>query len=353
MKWVIGEAVRNLVSGTTHALRYTLLLSIALGTLVLAEISDIDSILTRAAEYRTAGGSVLTVEAPGRIDGATCEAFGRLPGIDAAGALRTERELVSPALPRGPITAYGVTEGLLNVITAHRDAGPGLVFSQDVADSLGRRTGDELATTTGLTRVRGVYSWPQDGRRSGYAYSALIPITAQNMFDQCWIRAWPMPAETATLIRLSVLPSDDKNSKVTVSHLNSRLATDFDGTELFTGRITRHAWLVACVVGLLLGGTSVYTRRLELASARHVGVSRTASHVQALIEAAVWVTSTGVILAGITSVALTFTSNHDNLSLFAAATHIALPGLLTTLLGTQLATTAVREKNLFRYFKTR
>ena len=73
-----------------------------------------------------------------------------------------DQTLVSPVLPRGPIATYTVTDGLLSVINADRDTGLGLVISTDVADTLGLAVCDTFATTTGTTRVRGIYTWPQD-----------------------------------------------------------------------------------------------------------------------------------------------------------------------------------------------
>ncbi|MDR1999098.1 MAG: hypothetical protein LBQ06_04025 [Frankiaceae bacterium] len=61
MSWVGGEAARNLVSGTTHALRYALVLAAALGALVVAEISSISALAARAGDYQSAGGSVRSV----------------------------------------------------------------------------------------------------------------------------------------------------------------------------------------------------------------------------------------------------------------------------------------------------
>ena len=68
MIWVFGEAARNLVSGTTHALRYALVLSVMVGVLLVAELYAIDAVLVRASDYQAGGGSVLIAESPWRID---------------------------------------------------------------------------------------------------------------------------------------------------------------------------------------------------------------------------------------------------------------------------------------------
>jgi len=354
MTWVLREAWRNLVSGTTHALRYMLVVQVTLGLVVLAELSTVDTILVRAAGYRSSGASVVTLEAPGLIDGASCDALGRLPGVQAAGALRAdERPLVPSVLPRGPMSAYIVTDGLLALVGADQDHGTGIVLAQQVSTTLDRPIGAELATTSGITRVRGTYAWPDDGRRAGFSFAALIPASAHELYDECWVQAWPIPTNLPALLRLTAIPATDGTSQVTLGRLNTTLGTSFDGASDFSERVTSLAWATASLTGLLVGITSVRSRRLELASARHVGVSRTAQHLQILVEAGVWSAATAVLLAGTVTVIVGRSSGHDDATLLTAAAHVVLPGLISVILGSQIAVTATRERHLFRYFKNR
>lgn len=354
MRWVIREAWENILSGTTHALRYALILQAMLGLLVLAELTSIDTILVRAADYRSSGGSVTTLEATARIDGAACDALGELPGVQEAGALRAEdTPLVLPVLPRGPVNAYTVTDGLVALVGAEQDYGPGLIFSESVAATLGRAIGAELTTTSGITRVRGTYAWPDDGRRAGYSFATLIPAGANALYDECWVQAWPVPQNLLALLHLTVVPSQDDASHVTPGRLNTTLSSAFNGGTQFSERVTQLAWVAASTSGLLVGIVSLRTRRLELASARHVGVSHTAQHLQVLLESGAWTATTAAFLAGTVSIVVARSSGLDDATLVTAATHIALPGLMSTLLGAQTAVMTTREKHLFRYFKER
>ncbi|ADG73020.1 conserved hypothetical protein [Cellulomonas flavigena DSM 20109] len=354
MRWVGGEAARNLLSGTTHALRYALVLALVLGALVAAEVATVDELLTRAAAYRASGGSVLTLEAVGQVDGRACEAIGELPGVRAAGALRTRTEpLVSTLLPRGPVAAYSVTPGLLEVVGARQVATPGVVLADDVAESLGLSARSTLVTTAGTTTVRGTYAWPDDGRRAGFGYAALVPDDTGVPYDQCWVEAWPVPTDLANVLRSTLLPAPDGMSEVRSSRLNTSLGAHFDGEALYTGRVTRYAAVAGLVAGLLVGLASALGRRLELASARHVGVTRRAQHAQVLVESSVWVLAGGVLAGAAAAATIARAGGHDDGALVLAAAHVVVPGLLGALLGPQLAVAVTQESHLFRYFKSR
>ncbi|MCL2090580.1 MAG: hypothetical protein FWH11_05065 [Micrococcales bacterium] len=354
MRWVVGEAGRNLVSGTTHALRYALVLALVLGTLVVAEVAGVDTILARAEAYRDSGGSVLTLEAAGRVDGTRCQALGDIPGVRAAGALRAEPDtLVAVVLPRGPMATYAVTDGFLKVVHAERVSTAGVVVSQNVADSLGLSHGSDLATTSGTTTVQGTFAWPDDGRRSGFAYAALVPTQADEIYDQCWVDAWPVPGNLPALIRTTVLPASDSSGQISVSRLNTTLGASFDGHDLYQSRVTRYAVVAGVLASMLVGLVSIRTRRLELASARHVGTSSLAQHLQILIETAVWVLAAGMLAAAATGTTIALAHGHDSGALVAAAIHVGVPSLLAALLGAQLAVALTRERHLFQYFKNR
>ncbi len=354
MRWVPGEAARNVLSGTTHALRYAVALGVALAALATAEVVGTDAILSRAAAYRDSGGSVLTLEAVGQVDGSACDALGDAPGVRAAGALRAEPEpLIASALPRGPIAAYAVTGGLLEVLGAERTAEPGVVLSRMASEGLGVGAGEPLAMTTGSTAVHGVYDWPDDGRRSGLGYAALVPTRANDTYDQCWVDAWPAPPNLPTLVRTVLLRSADGTAPVVVSRLNASLGATFDGHELYAARVTRFAVAAGVATGLVVGLVSVRTRRLELASARHVGTGAAAQHVQILLECTTWGLAAVALASGPVAVAVAAGTGGDRASLLAGALHVALPGAVSALLGAQCGVLTTREDQLFRYFKNR
>jgi hypothetical protein len=357
MRWLLGEAVRDVLSGTTHALRYALALTLVLGAAVLADVTTVDALLARAAAYRDAGASVLTVEAPGAIDGATCDALADLTGVRAAGAIRQQEDALVPAvLPRGPLATYLGSPGLPAVLRAVDSTGPGVLLSADAAQTLDAGPGSAVALVGAGdgTTVRGTYPWPDDGRRPGYGYAALVPGERAEPYDACWVDAYPMPDDLPALARLAVIPGvADDRAPVVVSQLNTTLGQRFDGESLLAARSTRHAPWAALLGGAVIGWVAARTRRLELASARHVGVRAGQQHGLVLAETLVWVGCAALLVAATTLLVVRLGSGEDDAALRAVAVHVALPGLAGALLGGQAAVALTREAHLFRYFRTR
>src|SRR5690606_8425953 len=78
--------------------------------------------------------------------------------------------------------------------------------------------------------------------------------------------------------------------------------TSFAGADLLAGHTTRYAPAAAAIIGVILTLGSARLRRLELAAARHLGVTRTALTCQILIETACWAPIAG-LAAGAATVA--------------------------------------------------
>lgn len=355
MRWVVGEALRDVRSGTAHALRSAVALALLVGTAVAADVAGVEAVLVRGAAFRDAGAAVLTVEAPGAIDGATCDALGALPGVRAAGALRQATEPLAPAtLPRGPVAAYLVSLGAVAVLHAEDSGAAGVLLAGDAATALGVAVGDPLVLGGVGTTVRGTYAWPDDGRRPGYGYAAMLPAERAEPYDACWVDAYPVPDGLPALARLAVLPGGDgQTAPVVVSQLNTTLGTAFDGAAAYSGRVTRHAVWLSLAGGAALGFAAVRSRRLELAAARHVGVTAPAQHLLLALESLAWVLPAAVLVAATASVLIGLGSGEDPAALVRVAAHVAAPGLASALLGAQAATALTRESHLFRYFRER
>lgn len=353
MIWTPGEAVRNVASGTTHAARYAMTLTLLLGTMTAADVLSVDQLLTHAATVRDSGSAVLVVESPGQVRGAACAALSALPQIQAAGALRAaDTPVTALTLPRGPLSTYLVTDGLVELLDAESDGPSGILLSENAASALSVQTGDDLATTIGMARVRAVYSWPDDGRRVGFSYAALVPVDSDQHFDQCWVRAWPMPSELSMLLRTTVAQGED-GTGTAITLLNVAHGTSFDGSSSFTARPTRLAVWAGIGVGLMIGFIATGTRRLELAAARHVGVSARHQHLQLLFESLCWVLPGGLIIAAVSAVLTASAQPEHQATLWGIAAHTTVPGLLMALLGVQCGVFSIREHDLYRYFTHR
>lgn len=351
--WIVGEAWRDVASGTTHALRYTFALTAVLVTLVAADLGAVGASIDGAQEFQASGAATLTLQAVGAVDGAACDALVGVPGVTAAGALRDDPvPVVAAALPAAPIAAYSVSPGLMGVVGVSDDTGEaGAVLARDAADLLGVRAGGSLAVEDAQVPVRGTFAWPEDGRRRGFAHAVLSPTPTVEPFDECWVRAWPLTDETWGLAQLVVDRGAQPDVRVETAQLNSTRGTSFDGVGRFDDRVTRSAPLVALVVAGVLGYAAVRARRLELASARHVGVRAREQHAQLLLETLVWVLPAALLTVAAT--ALLWQGRPAVGTAYALTGLVVLGGAAGALVGSQAATALARESHLFRDFKAR
>lgn len=82
---ILREGALNVVSGVTRTGVMTLVFALAIGALACAEIGSVTSIEQQARRFQTAGGTPTIYKAPGRINGARCDALRSVEGVKAAG----------------------------------------------------------------------------------------------------------------------------------------------------------------------------------------------------------------------------------------------------------------------------
>lgn len=351
------EAWRDMTSGTAWIGVWSLVVALLLGGGIALDLRVIALEASAAQDYQRAMASVHVVESPGAIDASACRALARLEGVSGAFAIRkAERSLTPAAMPSSSLQTWeysGEARGVLDLGSVGADSA-GVVLAEQVGEALGLRAGDELALAEGdSARVQGVYRWDEnDGRRSGYAYSALVPVPAQGAFDACWVRLWPLNLAVDSLMRIAVIPTG-QNQKVDAYSLNASLGSSFDGQGRYFGRISAPMMWILAAGAILAGALAVRRRRLELASDLHAGVRRADLLVKLLVHGAVTAFAAAVLVMPALVWAILRAPAQDRPDLWA---HVGLLGAVVLagfLLGTIIAGLAVREKKLFEYFKAR
>ncbi|MDR0488567.1 MAG: hypothetical protein LBG99_04065 [Propionibacteriaceae bacterium] len=355
MSWVALEAKENLVSGTSKPLHLVMMFVAFTVIATIVDLMIVQDITNEAYKYRDSGASTFTVTSPGRVNGEVCDQLSKLPSIIASGAIRIEEEpLETIVLPRGPIASYVVSEGALGVFDVEDSGQVGLFLSSTVASTLGVSSGYPLLLKTGTAQVQGTYHWPSDGRRPGFDYAALIPIPSQSLFDECWVKAWPIPENIQILLRLTVnAPNGDMQIKTDYSQVNTTLGTQFTGYTKLHQRVTQHAPSFTLILGIINGIVLVWARRLELASVQHVGVSWPAQLWQLIIEHGICLLVGSSIVLAIDAVVINHLLPMDMDTLWEIAARVLLCGFFGVLLGTVIGSHRIKANNLSRYFKAR
>jgi hypothetical protein len=356
MSGLLRESWRNVLSGTTRTLTLAVLFGIFTAGLIVADLGTVKLLTDQAIEYQESGASVLTIAAPGQIDGAKCESLNDIPGIRAAGAFRSpEARVTLSAIPDSPLAIKEMTTGFASVLHANAGFPAGIYLSTDAAESLGLKTGEEVATTSGASHVAGLFDYPDDGRRPGFGYVALLVNNDERPYDECWADAWPAISSLPNLLLTTVLPSNDDSGdeQPILSQLNTTLGKSFDGPARFASRVSANLWVAAAIGGLLLAMVSLRLRRMQIASGLHSGVPRSNMYFMLLLETCSW---SALVFLWSLIVVLFFSSiasSDDRLVTFVLGMRTAISAQIGVILGMTVAALSTRERHLFRYFKER
>ena len=366
---IASEAWRNLLSGTTAAALLGIVLFAGLTALTVLDARTIVQNNQDLARWRGVGASIVTLSAPGSVDGAACEALSSSSHITAVGAGRSIPNGVAiTALPSASPPLWEVTPGLATLLTTRAQGWPapalpasstaetesgGLLLSQSLFETLGRGPGGLVETADGPATVAGVFPAPDDGRDNTLSYAALAQVPATGRFDFCWAEVWPPDPATAEALRAVIAAGTPPDTNVNVQQLNTSMGATIDPVTRYQQRLTRSAPSAAALFGLAVGFVAVRRRRLELASALHAGVTRTAITAQLMLETLAWTTG-AVILAGPLVWWAVATDNPYPVGPgLAVAAMTILAGVLGAWAGILVGLSVTHESHLFRYFKTR
>ncbi|MCH9275828.1 hypothetical protein JS533_006025 [Bifidobacterium amazonense] len=356
---VISEALRNIGSGTAHAVVMFLAVLLA-GTLLGGyEAASVIGLEREATTRITALADTTTIMGTA-IDGSVCD---RLAGIDdgpsMAGAMRIGDPLTPVSTPGKDITSYQITPGMIDLLAAADATGrtrpdaSGIWVSSDVAHDFGLAVGGPFATDHGTATVAGVFDWPNDGRDTRFVYAILVPVSATDgTFTECWARQWPASDQTETLLYSTVVAADGQNP-AGVMAVNKGFDSHYDAQAGYLNRMTRWTPLAALAVGLLLGIVSVRRRRLEYAGALHSGQTKGAQLLGIAIETLIWGGSASAAGAGLLVAYCVRMSQSDPMAVLVAALRTPAALFAGVMVAAMLSGLTIRESQLFRFFKHR
>ena len=352
---LLSEAWRDCLSGTARVGILTVLATALVGGVICADAFSLRSVSVEAASFRVHLGSVRVLQAQGSIDGATCEALSRIPGV-RAGAVRSVESGLSPlALPASSLPLYEVTPGTVSLLGTTSADPTGILLPEQVAEELGTSQGALLPLVPlahGQAEVAGTYPWDEnDGRRPGYAYAALAPVPAMGTFDECWYESWPHSDDVDALVRSTLVGSDDQNAQVLA--MNPTRGTTFDAAGQLRHRPTWWAWIAASTIGVVVGASTTWWRRLEIASALHAGFRTSDTTFLQLCEAVSWVGCAFVLTSAICLTILSGAPPSDRSDLMRLVATEGICAASWTLIGVVIASTTIRERQLFAFFKGR
>lgn len=352
---LLREAGRDIASGSARFSLFAALLGLAMTTSAAVDATFILQTVDAADRFRSSGASILTVVAPGQVNGAACERFSAIRGVSAAGAMRESPEkLVFTLTPSAPVPTFDVTPGFPRVLSLRADSHAGLVLSGEAADSVGVAAGDVVATTDGELQVGSTFVYPADGRRPGFGYAAFVPGEGDSPFDECWVQAWPQVQNLRQVLLTAIYPGKfNAGHPPVIAQLNTSLGDELDANREFRDRIGRLAAPVNCLTAVGVGYAAIRSRRLQLASALHIGVRRADVISLALLETAAWAASAAIISMAVLVGIVRGEPSAERVAILANEAPVSLAGFVGAVIGAALAAAGCRERALFRYFRDR
>ncbi len=151
---VASEAWRNVASGTTRVVVFTLAFIITVGLIALVDVRSVVGLLQGAAQFRGSGAAVHVLQADQGVDGRRCDMIAGTGAITASGAIRQADSLTIWAMPGSQITVVEATPGLVALLPtiaqpaqSDADAPGGIWLSADLAETLGATPGQTPFTS--------------------------------------------------------------------------------------------------------------------------------------------------------------------------------------------------------------
>ena len=273
---VLREALRNLEATPIRTV-LVVLLAIAAGFgVVTSTATDTSGITRRFAQQARAGRFVLVVEAtdPAGFEAARCDAFGAVPGVEAAGATLPPPPAVRSAnRPTYPYDQIRVTPGMLGVLYPGVPLGraasrPGVLVGPAAARDLGLVEGGILRSRAGRdVPIAGVL--PHSPRRPEVD-AKIVSIAAPTVkVRECDVATEPDRVEA---VQLAALGWFDAGERPVISPFLDRSLGRTPEREL-DDRASAWGWVAALALLAVLHLSSWFARRQELALYRLLGLS--------------------------------------------------------------------------------
>lgn len=349
---IVSEALQNVSTRNSKPLLSVLIFTLVVGALAIFDTYTLRGVIADARAFEASGATVRTIASTQGINGEACENLASLAGVRASGALRQAGTITASTMPGTSIPLMRVSPNFISLLSNTEPNSPGgFYISAELASTLSLAAGDEIALDVGSATITGVYEYPDDGRQAGLSWAAVETGMASERYDACWVDIPRSTGEDASLLLTAVTIAPVETP--TLSQLNTRHGENLDSVKLAAERASLLAVPAALGLGLALGFAFKRVRRMEFASALHVGVPKPALMLQVVVEDLVWAFAACMMLIPLTYAFVVPELAIDHGALMSSALRIIWLGLLGVILGSLAGIATIRERSLFRFFKDR
>lgn len=349
---ILGEALRNLRSGTASAGILVTFLALAATSLLIADVLSIANLQQRAQAIEHRGGDVRVIRAEGGISATSCSALDGLRLVRNAGALWEMDPVRLLALPQVTVPVFQLGIGVARMLGFPSPAPGGLYISEALAERWHAREGSQVATSSGNLTIEGVFPFADDGRDPRLGNALVVLGDDSTRASECWFSVWP-PTRAADSFAYSAAVSRSEGALPEVAPLNPNVGDSFDFAAEYRSRPTALAWPMAVILFAAAACAGALLRRVEIAGNLHAGAGHRDVCLVLAVEALLWSGSAAV--ATHTAVALAFkltlVERMPGLESWIATSMVL--SVAASVLGTMIPAALARESRLFAVFKAR
>jgi hypothetical protein len=351
---IVGEAIRNVRTGSTRAGLLALILVLASTALLAVDAAMIGALQERAQNVRTQAGAIRVLVAEDAIDPIACSNLDELKGIEDAGSIWPLNPIHLLALPRVEVPLFEVSSGVARILKLPRVRPGGMYISESLAERWHAREGSRLDTSTGTVMIDGVYEYAEDdGRDPRFANAIVVVGVATERASECWYSVWPPSNSSDRYAYGAMVAAEQEESAPQIAPLNPTVGQRFDFAREYTTRVTA---LTSGGVVLLFGmlAFSFTARRcLEVAGNLHAGARRRDVLAGIATETLIWASMTAIttfVFARVT------TKLFLRVPLAGYETSLVITVVIATgaaVMGAVIPAVLTREDRLFAIFKSR
>ncbi|QNA91561.1 MULTISPECIES: hypothetical protein [unclassified Microbacterium] len=350
----VGEAIRNIRSGSSRAGIIALILVLTSTALLAVDAATIGALQERAGQVRSQAGAIRVLVADHAIDPTACASLAELKSIADAGPIWPLDSLQLLALPLVEVPVFELSTGAARMLDFPRIRPGGTYIPESLAERWHAREGSRLETSDGVMVVDGVYRYSEDDGRDPRLANAIVVIGEDSeRASECWFSVWP-PSNVADQYAYGTITSSGpEGSAPQIAPLNPAVGQRFDFTREYTTRATALAAAGVVVLFGVLAFSFTARRRMEVAGNLHAGARR--RHVLAgiAIETVIWAVATAIATFVLARLTARFLLRE---ALAGYETSLAMTLVIATgaaVIGAVIPVILTREDRLFVLFKSR
>jgi hypothetical protein len=349
---ILGEALRNVRSGSTRAGLLATALFLAAAALLVADVHSIAALQRRAQAVEHRAGDVRVIRAEGGIDSASCSALAGLHLVRDAGAVWEHDPVRLLALPQVSVPVYQMTPGVGRVLGFPLPQAGGFYISETLAERWHARQGSHVATSSGAVTIAGTFSYADDGRDPRLSNALVVLGDAHTPASECWYSVWP-PTSAADPFAFAAAASGGEGSLAEVAPLNPSVGHDFDFADEYRSRPTALAGSLVVLLYAVAASAGVLLRRVEVVGNLHAGASHRDVCAVLAVEALLWAGTASVVTHGAVMLSMKLSLIEPMPEMESWLRICLMLGIAAAALGATVPAALAQESRLFALFKAR